>query len=151
MSNFIRISETVAGKEEIAYFNSFIRSAKQGEKKLVDCPRCSGKGGFVQFAHVENGICFLCKGSKQTFSYNTDSQKYENKRLKEKIKELENGYWVSQSLIDEFCEIEEHQNPYFYKQLSWFYTKLKSENLPYGLILTDLSYRVNCHENFMYE
>jgi len=31
------------------------------------CPRCSGKGGLNCFAHVRQGICFECWGTKQSF------------------------------------------------------------------------------------
>ena len=33
-----------------------------GKKKV--CPRCYGAGWFPEFNHVQNGICFRCKGQK---------------------------------------------------------------------------------------
>ena len=30
----------------------------------IECPRCSGTGVLPHFAHVENGVCFLCDGKK---------------------------------------------------------------------------------------
>lgn len=31
---------------------------------LVKCPRCGGIGKIQAYAHVEEGICFLCEGIK---------------------------------------------------------------------------------------
>ena len=28
----------------------------------ASCPRCSGRGEFPQFRHIEGGVCFLCRG-----------------------------------------------------------------------------------------
>lgn len=30
--------------------------------QLIDCPRCTGQGNLSHFAHVSNGVCFLCGG-----------------------------------------------------------------------------------------
>jgi hypothetical protein len=32
-------------------------------RNLVPCSRCSGNGYFPQWEHVENGVCFRCRGS----------------------------------------------------------------------------------------
>lgn len=31
-------------------------------ENLVDCPKCMGSGR-TRFRHIENGVCFRCKGS----------------------------------------------------------------------------------------
>ena len=31
---------------------------------LITCPRCRGIGRFPECKHIENGICFLCRGTK---------------------------------------------------------------------------------------
>lgn len=31
---------------------------------LVKCPRCGGKGIIPSYMHVDNGVCFLCEGTK---------------------------------------------------------------------------------------
>ncbi len=38
--------------------------SKNEELKLTVCPRCSGSGYFMEFKHVQNGICFECRGAK---------------------------------------------------------------------------------------
>ena len=30
---------------------------------LTPCPRCSGVGRLPQYSHVQNGVCFYCKGN----------------------------------------------------------------------------------------
>ena len=30
----------------------------------VTCPRCGGTGYLPQYRHIENGICFKCRGAK---------------------------------------------------------------------------------------
>lgn len=32
---------------------------------IIQCPRCQGTGVLPQFMHIDNGICFLCEGSKE--------------------------------------------------------------------------------------
>ena len=32
---------------------------------IVDCPKCCAIGSFRAFAHIHNGICFLCLGEKR--------------------------------------------------------------------------------------
>ena len=33
------------------------------------CPRCNGQGRLPQFNHVQNGICFRCRGAKTVSNY----------------------------------------------------------------------------------
>lgn len=30
----------------------------------VPCSRCFGEGGFQEYGHVDNGVCFKCNGAK---------------------------------------------------------------------------------------
>jgi hypothetical protein len=151
MTYFIKVTETPSGLDHIASLKSRIIDAKSGIKILSDCPKCSGKGGISHFAHVQLGICFLCKGSKQTYSYRTDAQKYKNRALKDEIAILENGLYVTKELINEFCNIEEHQTPFFRKFSNWFYKKATEQGLRGYYIISDLPYMINCHPKFMYE
>ena len=128
-----------------------IVDVKSGIKVAIDCPKCCGDGGFAHFAHVQNGICFMCKGSKKTFSYNCPNQRDINRRFKDKIEELENGYYVTKELINEFCSIKEHQTVWFSKfSTNWVYKQFISEGLR-GSILSDIDHLINCNQNFMYE
>jgi hypothetical protein len=152
MKNFIKVSETQSGKEEIAYFQSMIVDAKSGIKIEINCPKCNGEGGLVCFAHVQDGVCFMCKGSKKTFSYNHPNQRNKNKQFKERIDELKSSYFITAELIEDFCNIKEHQTPFFYKiSDSWFQEKMKEQGFPYGQIITDYNHLINCNKNFMYE
>jgi hypothetical protein len=152
MKGFIKASETQAGIEEIAYFKSMIVDAKSGIRVETNCPKCSGKGGIVQFAHVQNGICFMCGGTKTIFSYNHPEQREKNRQLKERIKLLECSYYVTAELIEEFCNIKEHQNANFSKiSGGWFYNKMTEQGFLYGEILNDYNYSINCNKNFMFE
>lgn len=52
----------------IKLFNPFCMNRKLNLRKdLVvksrTCVRCNGTGYLPQFKHVENGICFKCRGS----------------------------------------------------------------------------------------
>lgn len=38
------------------------KTSEQTEK--VTCSRCNGTGYLSQYAHVEGGICFKCRGAK---------------------------------------------------------------------------------------
>ncbi|MEA3339209.1 MAG: hypothetical protein U9R15_04520 [Chloroflexota bacterium] len=30
--------------------------------KTITCPRCDGQGTIAEFAHIDNGLCYLCNG-----------------------------------------------------------------------------------------
>lgn len=42
--------------------HNLIESNKEEVKSI--CPRCGGTGYLPQYRHVENGICFKCRGAK---------------------------------------------------------------------------------------
>ena len=152
MNGFLKVSETKSGVELIEYFQSMIVDAKSSVRIEIDCPKCNGDGGLVCFAHVQDGICFMCKGSKKTFSYNHPDQRNKNKQFKEKIAQLKSSYFITSELIEEFCNIKEHQTQLFYKiSDSWFQKKMKEQGLSYGEIITDYNHLINCNKNFMYE
>jgi hypothetical protein len=152
MNGFIKVSETKQGKEEIAYFKSMIVNAKSGVKSEVDCPKCNGEGGITHYAHVQNGVCFSCKGTKKIFSYNHPNQQNKNRQFKERIELLESGYYVTSELIEEFCSIKEHQHVFFCNiSESWFHAKMREQGLKYGQILNNYNYLINCNKNFMFE
>ncbi len=49
--------------------NNKIQFFENINEKLVElfytpCPRCFGSGWFPQYKHVENGICFECRGAR---------------------------------------------------------------------------------------
>ena len=46
--------------------------------ELIKCQRCSGKGYFDEYRHVENGICFRCRGLKYD-NLVEELSKYNNK------------------------------------------------------------------------
>jgi len=52
--------EMLHSKSEIDILDK--KGIKIGTKKL--CNRCHGAGKFPEFNHVQNGICFKCKGNK---------------------------------------------------------------------------------------
>lgn len=152
MKGFLKVSETKVGQENIKYFQSMIVDAKSGVRVEIDCPKCNGDGGLAHFAHVQNGICFMCKGTKKTFSYNCPDQRNVNRKLKEQIAKLESSYYVTAELIEEFCNIKEHQTVWFCKvSENWFNKKMREQGLPYGKIINDYNYSINCNKNFMYE
>lgn len=152
MKGFIKASETKGGMEEIAYFKSKIVNVKSGIRLEVDCPKCNGEGGIIHFAHVQNGVCFMCGGTKTIFSYNHPDQKTLNKKFKERIQLLERSYYVTSELIEEFCNIKEHQNPNFSNiSKDWFYNKMREQGFQYGEILNDYNHAINCNKNFMFE
>lgn len=152
MKGFLKVSETKSGQENILNLKSMIIDAKSGIRVEIDCPKCNGYGGLDHFAHVQNGICFMCKGTKKTFSYNCPEQKNTNRRLKERIAELESSYYVTAELIEEFCNIKEHQTVWFSEvSEKWFYKKLRETGLPFGKIINDYNHLINCNKNFMYE
>lgn len=33
--------------------------------QVVECPKCTGQGRFEHFAHIADGVCFLCGGARQ--------------------------------------------------------------------------------------
>ena len=33
--------------------------------KIVDCPKCDGKGFIPGLSHYANGVCFCCNGAKK--------------------------------------------------------------------------------------
>lgn len=45
----------------IPYFQD---ESRQIELSLEPCHRCHGAGHFEEYAHIQNGICFLCRGAK---------------------------------------------------------------------------------------
>ena len=47
-------------QEEVIY----LRDEKGNKIELIVCDRCFGTGVLHQFHHVENGICFKCKGNR---------------------------------------------------------------------------------------
>ena len=52
--------ETHHRNEEILHFDESGRNIG----KLNPCPKCLGLGYLQQYNHIENGICFLCNGSR---------------------------------------------------------------------------------------
>lgn len=36
----------------------------QPAQVILDCPRCCAEGRFQAFAHIADGVCFLCRGAK---------------------------------------------------------------------------------------
>ncbi|WP_143016802.1 hypothetical protein [Dyadobacter soli] len=38
--------------------------ARKIEMNLQPCIRCNGAGHFEEYSHIENGICFSCRGAK---------------------------------------------------------------------------------------
>ena len=36
---------------------------REVEQKEVPCPRCSGKAIINAYMHVEQGVCFKCRGT----------------------------------------------------------------------------------------
>jgi hypothetical protein len=35
----------------------------------VTCDRCNGSGYIPRYNHIENGICFKCRGNKEFIRY----------------------------------------------------------------------------------
>lgn len=48
------------------------------------CPRCGGTGYLPQFKHVENGICFLCRGDHGHYTNPIIERQQRETQLKEK-------------------------------------------------------------------
>jgi len=144
----IYYTTTAAGQLHLAELQSRIKDAKS-EKIIVDCPRCNGEGGIVEFAHVSNGICFLCKGSKQTYSYRTPKQQNLNRLIKEQILELSKRLVVPQEIIIEFGTNPKHHTPMFHS----FVRNFMATNgfLGDSYDFHDILYRINCLDHFMYE
>lgn len=44
------------------------------------CPRCGGTGEFREFDHIENGICFACRGADVELEYTVGDARKEAKR-----------------------------------------------------------------------
>lgn len=47
--------------------NIFVYEEIEGKlirRNMILCPRCSGNGYFPQWRHVEDGICFRCRGTR---------------------------------------------------------------------------------------
>jgi len=53
------------------------------------CPRCAGTGYLPQFKHVENGICFLCRGGLGRYTNPIIERQQRETRLKEKALQYE--------------------------------------------------------------
>lgn len=51
-------------KEEIPIYNTSLRKIND---ELDFCDRCGGTGFLPQYRHVQNGICFKCRGTKKIF------------------------------------------------------------------------------------
>jgi hypothetical protein len=51
-----------AGWNGVRHTVSLVTPTRTGRK--VPCPRCSGQGDIAEYAHVQDGICFLCYGSR---------------------------------------------------------------------------------------
>ena len=50
------------------------------EKKEIVCPRCVGTKVFKSYLHVNQGICFRCKGEGKVLA-----TEYEIKKIQERL------------------------------------------------------------------
>jgi hypothetical protein len=50
-------------KDNIHIYINKSGKLERNNESILKCVRCMGTGYLPQFSHVENGICFLCKGS----------------------------------------------------------------------------------------
>lgn len=73
---------------------------------FIFCPRCNGTNYLPNFKHVENGICFLCKGAsvKQTIFENRLS-KISNNRSGYSSNSIKVSFkkFIDQMTISEYC------------------------------------------------
>ena len=57
----------------------------------IPCSNCSGQGYIEKFAHVDNGLCFKCHGSKVE---EATKEQYDNYIESKKRKQNENFFYV---------------------------------------------------------
>ncbi|MEO0969143.1 MAG: hypothetical protein AAFX80_12650 [Cyanobacteria bacterium J06639_18] len=54
------------------YLSEYTLPEEKIDKENITCPRCNGLGKLLQYKHVENGICFRCKGSGVSYKWAKD-------------------------------------------------------------------------------
>ena len=62
---------------------------------MKNCPRCSGKGFLEGYRHIENGICFECKGTG----------KVEGEEIITPVIEERKMYWDNEKRIQKEQEV----------------------------------------------
>jgi len=62
------------------------------------CPRCGGTGYLPHFKHVQNGICFLCRGGDGQYTNPVIERQEREARLREKALQYEVEFQHSRSM-----------------------------------------------------
>lgn len=52
--------------------------------KKITCPRCGGSGK-VEHTHIVHGVCFMCKGSGETYPKRVEEYKVKEKAKRKKV------------------------------------------------------------------
>lgn len=72
------------------------------EKVILKCSNCGGKGKIAEFSHIDDGMCYVCKG-KGKFEYTQEEYKKmqaeeaENKRIAEERRKEE---WANPHFLE---------------------------------------------------
>ena len=144
MKYFVKATDLDSVKQTIERLKSMIVKSKKSTE-MVDCPRCTGQGGFKHLAHVYGGVCFKCMGSKKVYGgFVTPEQSANNRKIKETIEKYESLYYVTDDFVNEF--VDKYTDIDFYKNIDKFANdKFKEDGVNYLQISkSDAIYKINC-------
>ncbi len=99
-------------------------------KKMIKCQKCNGLGTIAEYAHIDNGLCFQCKGTGIYKPLNKAQSA--NQALNQKVDDILLDWYQNN---DNVARLTQEQRGYASQAARELYAKYLSE---YGIRVNNL-------------